>query len=452
MTIQVDAPGGITLEETAEIVHKIEELLVEIPDIRLFNTTVGGDEIDKATINVAFKKDKGKSGFVLRREIEEEIATIPGAEKYIQTISQGPPIGRPISIKIIGEDLEATKELANTYKNLLRDIEGVYSVEVSSKLGVPQIMIDVKEGKAQTYGLTAKNISDQIRGQIEGVHGISIRENRDTIKVMIMKSEESIQDIKALENLYISAPDGIMLPVTSLATLREVPGVSNIKHEDGDRVVFVEADLRENYNINDVIGLFNEQRATIDVPEKIRIQIGGDIEGIQDSFIDLFQSMILAVFLVFIILTVQFKSVAQPFVILLTVPMAIIGVILGLAITQNDFGFYAFMALVALVGIAVNDAIVLIDYTNYLRKNSKSLVDSAIEAGVTRLNPVLATTMTTICGVMPLAFKDIYYAQFSYALIFGLLVTTILTLVFIPILYTIIEGTKSRLIGRKEVG
>jgi len=145
--------------------------------------------------------------------------------------------------------------------------------------------------------------------------------------------------------------------------------------------------------------------------------------------------MILAVFLVFIILTLQFKSIGQPFIILTTLPMAFIGVIWGLIITGNEFGFYAFMGLVALIGIAVNDAIVLIDYINYLKKEGLDTVEAILEAGKTRFNPVLATTLTTISGVLPLAFKEAYYAQFSFALIFGLMVTTILTLIYIPTIY-----------------
>lgn len=452
LSISVDAPGGVSLEETSEIVQKIESLLIQIPEIDLFNTTVGGDEIDKAVINIAFKKEKERSGFDIRDEIEEGLKRIPGAEIFIETQSQGPPIDRPIVIKIVGSDLEDMTDLANTYKDLLTTIEGVYNVELSSKTGVPQLLIDIKERKALSYGLSVQAISDQIRGQVEGIVATTIEDNREEIDIRIKKSESAISDKKEIENLYVASPTGVQLPVSSLAELIEVPGVSNIRHEDRERVIFVEADLRESYNINAVIGQFNQGRQDIDIADDIYVQIGGDIEGIQDSFLELFQSMILAVFLVFIILTVQFRSIAQPFVILLTVPMAIIGVLWGLAITQNDFGFYAFMALVALVGIAVNDAIVLIDYANQLRVSGKGLKESIIEAGVTRINPVLATTMTTISGVLPLAFRDVYYAQFSFSLVFGLLITTILTLVFIPLLYVLLEGFKLRFTNLSKGG
>ncbi len=171
------------------------------------------------------------------------------------------------------------------------------------------------------------------------------------------------------------------------------------------------------------------------LPLGTELKYSGDVAGIEQNFGNLFQSLILAVFLVFIILTLQFKSITQPFIILTTLPMAFIGVIWGLVITGNEFGFYAFMGLVALIGIAVNDAIVLIDYINYLRSEGFELTEAIKEAGKTRFNPVLATTLTTISGVLPLAFKEVIYAQFSFALIFGLMVTTILTLIFIPTIY-----------------
>jgi len=452
ITIAVEASGGTTLEETAEIVGAIEEVLIAIPDIDSFNTTVGGDEINKARIRVSFKKMPSVSGFEIREQIEQELDLIPGAEKFIQTMSQGPPVGRPISIKIKGESLEDTRRISNAYKKILTAIEGVYNTELSIKQGVPQMYIDVNERKAQVYGLTTQSIATQIRGQLEGIVATSIRENRNRVDVVIKKSERSITEKVEIENLFVSTQTGVMLPLRSIASIRELEDVSSIKHEDGDRVVFVEADLKKGVNINDVISQFNDARKLVSLPDGITIQIGGDIEGIQESFIDLFQSMILAIFLVFIILTVQFRSIAQPFVILLTVPMAIIGVFWGLTITGNDFGFYAFMALVALVGIAVNDAIVLMDYTNYLRKEGHSLKESIIEAGITRFNPVLATTMTTIFGVLPLGFKDVYYAQFCFALVFGLLVTTILTLVFIPIIYSIIEGIKQHCSEKRQGG
>lgn len=235
-----------------------------------------------------------------------------------------------------------------------------------------------------------------------------------------------------------------MLTLSSIANLVEQSGISNISRKDGQRVISITADLKEGFNVNDVVSELQNKYTEDVIPKGVILRYSGDVEGISQNFGNLFQSMILAIFLVFIILTLQFKSITQPFIILTTIPMALIGVIWGLIITGNEFGFYAFMGLVALVGIAVNDAIVLIDYINYLRSENKSLVEAIKEAGKTRFNPVLATTLTTISGVLPLAFKEAYYAQFSYALIFGLMMTTILTLIFIPTIYGLFAGLSKK--------
>lgn len=187
LIISVDAPGGVTLEETSEIVQKIENRLIQIPEIDLFNTTVGGDEIDKAVINMTFKKEKERSGFDIREDIEEGLKRIPGAEIFIEAQSQGPPIDRPIVIKIVGRDLEDMTGLANAYKDLLTTIEGVYNVELSSKTGVPQLLIDIKERKALSYGLSVQAISDQIRGQVEGIVATTIEDSREEIDIKIKK-------------------------------------------------------------------------------------------------------------------------------------------------------------------------------------------------------------------------------------------------------------------------
>lgn len=256
----------------------------------------------------------------------------------------------------------------------------------------------------------------------------------------MMLDQNFYKSIESLNAIYIDTPSGHRLPLAALAVLSEEQGVSSIRRLNRERILYIEADLKAGYNVNDVIDIFNLERQQLIVPQGISVNLGGDIAGIQENFLSLFQSMILAVFLVFIILTIQFGSVAQPFVILLTIPMALIGVVMGLTVTGNEFGFYAFMGLIALVGIAVNDAIVLIDYMNYLRSIGKPMKEAIVEAGKTRFNPVLATSLTTIGGVLPLAFKEIYYAQFSYSLIFGLLVTTVLTLIYIPVIYSIVEG------------
>lgn len=447
MTVSVDTPGGTSLVETAEIVKEVEAYLKTIPDVKSYNATIGGNEVDKASVIATFYDDdrREKDGYTLVAEAEEALRGVAGAKILISgSIGQGPPVGKAVSLKITGTDLGNMKQVAEDYAEVYGTIPGVYNIDITAKDGVPQIYINILERKAQSMGLSVTQIAQQLRSRVDGLVATTLKVEREEVDVVVMMDDINFDDIHSIQSIHIQTPRGDMIPLTAVAVLEEISGLSTIKHVDRERIITLEADLKPGFNINDVTQEFERKSLGVEVPSGVKTSYGGDIEGIQESFADLLRSMFLAVFLVFIILSIQFNSVAQPFAILMTVPMAMIGVIVGLGVTGNDFGFYAFMGLVALVGIAVNDAIVLIDFMNYLRSTGVNLKEAIVQAGAIRFNPVLATTLTTIGGVLPLAFRDVYYAQFSYSLVFGLLVTTILTLIFIPIFYSIIEGFKEK--------
>jgi len=434
LTVTIDTVGGMTLDQTSEIVMDLEENLYDVESITQFNSTIGGNEIDSATISIELDNSI-RNGFDIRNQVEEITSKIPGARFSIEGRAAGPPVGKPIEIRILGDDLEDTNLFAGELYEYLGTVDGVYNVVSSTSTGVPQILVNINENKALSYNLTNTQISNQLRAQINGLKASTIRNGDDEIDIMLRMDLTLIDQIEQVENLFIATPSRNMLTLSSISEIESSSGISNISRKDGTRVITISADLKENYNASEVVGIISGKYTDDIIPEGIEMKYSGDVEGIEQNFGNLFQSMILAVFLVFIILTLQFKSIGQPFIILATLPMAFIGVIWGLVLTGNEFGFYAFMGLIALIGIAVNDAIVLIDYINFLRAQGKELPDAIKEAGKTRFNPVLATTFTTISGVMPLAFKEAYYAQFSFALIFGLMVTTILTLIFIPTIY-----------------
>ncbi len=447
LQIIVDTPGGTTLEETAEITDAVESYLKTVPEIEAYNITIGGNEVDRAVISVIFEDDSNQDidGFKILKDAQKAVARIPGAKIIVNgSAGQGPPVGKPVSLKIIGTDLNQMKALADNYAEIYDSIEGVYNIDVDAVADSPQVKINIHEKQIGTYGLSVSQIAGQLRNQMDGVVAATIQVDREEVDVVVKVHRDEMTDLNGLNAMYIITPKGVALPLAHIADIEEYSGLSSIAHLESERVITLEADLIKGVNINDVTRQFEEKSKNIVIPDDIRTEYGGDIEAIQESFTDLFRSMLLAVFLVFIILSVQFNSVAQPFAILMTVPMAMIGVIVGLAVTGNEFGFYAFMGLVALVGIAVNDAIVLIDFMNYIRETGGTLTDAILEAGTIRFNPVLATTLTTIGGVLPLAFRDTYYAQFSFSLVFGLLVTTILTLVYIPVFYLMIEGWKEK--------
>lgn len=444
--LQVATQAGTGLEETGNIISDIESILIEEPVVKQFNTTVGGNEANTGVINMDIKEEY--NGFEAVEQIRESLSTITEADITFEAQGAGgPPVGKPIEIKIVGNDLDGGKALADDYAATLSEIDGVFNIESSIKDGGTQLLYDIDEQKAKDFGLSTGFIAFNLNKLIDGEIATTVNQNGELIDVKVGLDDVDVTNLEAIE---LTTPFGTSVSADEIITITESVGISGVNRQDGNRVITLTADLEQGFNAGDTLEIFQSRVEEIDLPEGITVDYGGEAAGINESFGNLFRSMIIAIFLVFIILTVQFGSIKQPFAILMTIPMALIGVLYGLYMTGNEFGFYAFMALVSLVGIAVNDAIVLIDYMNYLRSEGTPFFEAIGEAVRTRFNPVLATTLTTIGGVLPLSFKNTYYAQFGYSLIFGLLVTTLMTLIIIPIMYSLFEGGKARKAYRYE--
>ncbi len=447
VALEIVTKPGTGLMQTSEIISEIESILMEEPAVKQFNTTVGGNEVNSGMITLDLNPEF--DGFKSVEEIRQSLSGVEDAEISFEAQGAGgPPVGKPIEVKIIGDDIEVNKTLAKEYEDALSKIEGAYNIQNSMKDGASQLIYDIDEDKAKEVGLSTGYIALELNRLIDGQVATTVNNNGELIDVRVSLQDKSVTDI---DKLQLTTPMGQIVDASDFISIREAVGVSGINREDGNRVITLSADLEQGYNAGESLEIFKKSVAAIDIPKNTIVDYGGESAGINESFGDLFRSMIIAIFLVFIILTIQFGSVKQPFAIIMTIPMALIGVLYGLYFTGNEFGFYAFMALVSLVGIAVNDAIVLIDYMNYLRSQGSAFFEAIGEAVRTRFNPVLATTMTTIGGILPLSFKNSYYAQFGYALIFGLLVTTLMTLVIIPIMYSLLEGGKDRK-ALREVG
>lgn len=440
VALDIVTQAGTGLDQTGEIISDIEAILMEQEVVKQFNTTVGGNEANTGVITLDLNPDF--DGFESVEIIRDQLASIENAEITFEAQGAGgPPVGKPIEIKIIGDDIVATKALASDYELALSQLDGTFNIENSMTQGGTQLLYDIDEDKAKEYGLSTGYIAMELNKLISGQVATTLNNNGELIDVRVSLQDRSVTDISSLQ---LTTPFGQTVDAQEFITINERVGVSGVNREDGERVITLTADLEQGYNAGESLEAFKASVASMSIPDDIRVDYDGEAAGINESFGNLFRSMIIAIFLVFIILTIQFGSIKQPLAILMTIPMALIGVLYGLYFTGNEFGFYAFMALVSLVGIAVNDAIVLIDYMNYLRSQGMAFFEAIGQAVKTRFNPVLATTMTTIGGILPLSFKNTYYAQFGYALIFGLLVTTLMTLVIIPIMYSILEGGKER--------
>ncbi|WP_432666176.1 efflux RND transporter permease subunit [Wukongibacter baidiensis] len=460
LNINIKAPKGTDLDTTAVIANEVEKRLFEYSEIESFVTNigfVGADSLESFSISVGGtpnrariiidlveKEYRDRSSMEIADDLRKRIENIPGAEIKVSEIQNGPPTGSPVYIRVEGENLDELKALGKEFTEILKKIEGTRDVRNTLEAGVPELQISIDKDKAAALGLNDMTVAMGIRNAIHGYKVTTFKDDQDEVDVVIRTTSEKLKSIRDLEKLYFNSRFGKPIPFSQVASIYETKSFNVIEHHNTKRYVAVVSDIEDDVVVLDIMNGFKEAIKDYPLPENVHINYGGEAEDIQESFTDMFLNMIIAAILVYIILSVQFNSLSQPFVILFSVPLALIGVSFGLVITGNNFGFIAFVGVVALVGIAVNDAIVLVDYINYLRKNGYELNEAIKETGMTRFIPVLATTITTIGGILPLTLKQSGYAAMGYSIIFGLGMATILTLVIVPILYSLVEGIKGR--------
>lgn len=464
--VDITTPKGSTLEQTSVVAEKVERILFDYPEIETFVSNIGitgADSFDsfsssssgtpniaRFTIDLYSADDRERTSMDIAGLLRERVKKIPGAEIEVQELEDGPPSDAPISIGIIGDDLVKMEATANQFKEILENIDGTRDVGTSLNSGGPEIEIRVDKEKAAIYGLDEYTIATTIRNSVAGLKATTYRNNQEEIDVMIRSGVGSMKTKDELKSMYFYNRQGNAIRFDQVANLIESETSPTIRHEDGRRRVNVVAQTTVGVNTVEIMDVFKEKTANISMPDGISIKYAGELGDMQESFGDMMVNMVVAAILVYIILAVQFNSLSQPLIILFAVPLGLIGVMPGLVITGNSFGFLAFIGVVALVGIAVNDAIVLVDYINYLRKNGYDLYDAVEETGKTRFMPVLATTITTAGGILPITLKQEFFGPMGYALIFGLMMATILTLVAVPTLYTMLEEFKINWKARKN--
>ncbi|MCK8060178.1 MULTISPECIES: efflux RND transporter permease subunit [unclassified Fusibacter] len=453
-TIDITAPEGYLLEDTYEVTGFIEQKLYLMEDLESFDIVVGGNKKNEAKITVNFVESDSRkiSGYVLVDELRELVKTIPGAEFDVKPVSDLGPMGAgsDISVGIKGDDLNELNAIGSEYLKLLEQIDGVDHPTISSQDGVKEITIEIDKNRASYYGLNPGSMANDLRQRISGVNVGAYKEAGDAYDITLYFDERPIESVSDFEKVHFQTPMGQLIPFEEVATLEFSEGMARIDHEDGDKVVTVSANVKNGYNATVVGKTFEEVIKAVPLPEGMVQTSGGQMQSTDEQTETMLMSFLVAIFLVYMALVIQFNSFQQPFVILMSVPFALIGIIFGLIVTGNNLGVFAMMGIVALVGIAVNDAIVLVDFANYQRSIGKSVKEATLDAVRVRFLPVIATSLTTMGGVLPLALYNAYFSQLGYAIVFGLLASTVLTLLIIPLLYYMMEDRTVRRESKKQ--
>ncbi len=455
--VNIETPEGTPVEETNAISGKVEALLLEYPEIKTFVANVGITGADSLSesgsggsdpttarliIDLTSVDEREKTSIELADEIREQIKNISGADVEVQELQNGPPAAAPVEIRLQGNDMDLLEQTANHYVEILKTIPGTRDVSSSVSEGNPELQVVVDKERASRFGLNDIQVALAVRNAVNGVTATTYRENQEEIDVTIHLSDNTLETQRDVEKLYVYNSAGQAVQLSQVARFFEAEGYTGISHTDRVREVSVMSQVRDGYIANEITSAFEESMSEYPEISGVKVVYGGEAEDISETFGDMFVNMIVAFILVYVILAVQFNSLSQPLIILFTVPMAMIGVMPGLYLTGNYFGFVAFIGVVALVGIVVNNGIVLVDYINYLRNSGYEFYEAIRTTGKTRFIPVLATTITTAGGILPITLEQDFFAGLGYTLIFGLLVSTMLTLVLIPIIYAMVEERK----------
>ncbi|MFZ5967133.1 MAG: efflux RND transporter permease subunit [Bacillota bacterium] len=458
--IDIETPIGTNLETTSGIAEEVEKRLFQFPEFKSFVSNVGitgADNFDtisvssggtpnmaRIAIDLTDEEDRDRSSMELAAVLRETVKDIPGADIEVVEVEDGPPSDAPIVVKLKGENLNDVTTVAKDFAEILKGIPGTRDVNSGLDEGTPELQIKVDKERAAYLGLDDMTVALGIRNAVHGLKATTFRNNQDEIDVMIRTTQDKLDTMEDLQNIYFTSRFGRPIVFSQVAKIVETESINVIRHEDLKRNTTVTANVETNIIPLDIVNQFKEKIKTYPLPDDLTIEYGGEQEDLDETFTDMFKNMAIAAILVYLILAVQFNSLSQPMIILFSVPMALIGVMPGLVITGNTFGFVSFVGVVALVGIAVNDAIVLVDYINYLRKNGMDIKSAARETGKSRFIPVMATTITTAGGILPITIRQKFFAPMGYALIFGLSMATLLTLVVVPVLYTMLEEWKER--------
>jgi len=470
--VNIKTASGSQLDYTDSVVRDIEDYLLTIPEVDRFVATVGesgvqnlrvaqggskGAEIAQINVDLVDAGDRDKSVDELIAEMGEKLGRIPGVSVTLETIVEGPPVSDNVIIDVSGDDLESLAFVADQIKKNLMTVEGAINVESSIGVRRTEFQAHVDHDRAASYGLSSQEVSSTLAAAMIGLEATTYTDGLKDIPVVVRLQSRGDDAIDAIRTLNIMNQMGQMIPFENVATLELGSSETLIKHKEFKRNISVSCDMAEGVDATDIRRKMDVHLAGMTLPKGVTVDYGGVQDEASESFASLGRAMIIGFIIIMIILSAQFQSVKQPLIIALAIPLSFIGVIFGLMITRVPFGIMAFFGVVALMGVVVNDAIVLIAHVNDLRKEGMLVNQALVKAGRNRLRPIILTTVTTLAGMIPLSLNLAggaeYWRPLAVSLIFGLAISSFLTLVVVPVLYSLIERrAESKALSAEESG
>jgi HAE1 family hydrophobic/amphiphilic exporter-1 len=458
VSVTAELPVGSRIERAQDVALRLESLLPDmVPEMREIIAQAGGGGFfggganrTNMTLRLSPKDDRERSSEAIARDLSRQLASvIPGVIITTRASGGNNQMNRVLgggdsrmSLEVRGEDLQMAKNLAQAAKDVMDRMPEVRNARVSRDEGRPELAIQVDRPKAALLGLSVTDVAESISTSVGGRQAAFFREAGNEYPIVVRLREEDRQRTEDVNDVLISTPTGQVLQAKNLMHLKNQAGPTEIQRKNQERIIRVSAEPQ--VALSDSITAVQAQLSQIQVPDTFQLGFGSEAEEQARAFQQLQMMLILAIVLVYAVMASQYESLRDPFIIMFSVPLSAIGVVLALKLTGTTFSLQAYIGVIMLAGIVVSNAILLVDYTNILRRRDHIPLREAVEkAGRTRLRPILMTTLATILGLVPMSLGigegAELQAPLARVVIGGLTASTLITLVFVPTVYTIFE-------------
>ena len=457
LTVKFELQRTARVEESAALSREIEaRIMTLVPEVQIISTTTGSaDDAGfsalmnntsnnkvQMTVVCSKKYERERSIFEIAEVIRKELALYPQILDYSCMPAGGMGGGgsSTVDIEIYGYDFDATNLFAEQVKKVVTDVEGARDITVSRDEDRPELKVVVNKEKASKHGLNSATVASYVRSRVNGYTAGYLKEDGDEYDILVRLSEKDRNSISDLENLTIPTSTGALIKLSELATIEEYFAPPQIERKTRQRMLTISVTPHE-ISLGELAVAIQAEVDKLERPAGVTVRYGGDYEEQQETFGDIILLLTLIIILVYVVMASQFESFSNPFIIMMSVPFAISGVIIALWITGTSLDMIGALGVVMLVGIVVKNGIVLVDYINLMRERGYEL-NRAIEiSGASRLRPVLMTAFTTLLGMLPMAISagegSEMWRPLGIVVIGGLLVSTLVTLIVVPVMYGI---------------
>lgn len=463
--VTIEKPQGTPLLQTDVAVRKVEEILYEQKYVSSFVTTVGAGSAFSnsggtantkvANITVLLKEEREETSTQVMELLRKELSPVQDAVIKVDQGNNGPPTGAPVLITFKGDNLEELSLVADKAERVLTGVQGTVDVETSLRDNGTQFKLVIDRAKAASYGLSAGSVAQVLRASVAGLKATTIKKQGSDIDVLVkldlnanfVNPEDTIKTtIDTIKQVPLTTQSGSVL-LGSLVEVKLSESRSVIAHKDQKRIATVSSKLQNDATALEVVAAFKQEESKLDLPKDVEISYGGENEEVEKTFKEMFLALIAGMAGMLAILVLEFNSFRYSFYLLLTIPLSLIGVLGGLTLTGQALSFSSMLGLIALAGVIINHAIILLDSILHRLEKEKekdvpaSLYTVIVESSAIRLRPIVLTTITTVVGMIPLAGASALWGPLAFAIMFGLSFAMLLTLVLIPMFFYRYPGT-----------